>query len=570
MARRKSIALLVDHLGGDYQTGLYRAVEDAAGDSDVNLLVTVGRSLGAPNPIDAAQNEIYARLGPACVDGIVVGSGCIGGYVSPRTLAEFCADASPLPLCSVSANVAGVPSLAVSNRRGMRIVVEHLIVSHGCRRIAYIRGPHGGDEAQERFEGYRSALEEHGIEYVPRLVETGDFWIRSGAEAARHLLDSGRTFDALVAANDYMALGAIDVLRARGKRVPQDLLVAGFDDAPSARIASPSLTTVRQPLSRLGRLAVETIVRQWRSEAVQERVELDVELVTRQSCGCAYRALQSSLAPRAAVLGISQGPPRTVLEAFESRIDDLRQAMLRGLSAAPDAMAGWADRLLSALRAEFSGASGSFLLELEDVLDSAQPRADSIHHFNSVISAMRGHFRRSVTDTEQVCILDDLWHAAILLVGAALDRSHMRAAYESEHTQDVLRESVERLSTVLSHSAMMEALRSILPAVGIRSASVSVYEGESHRELRPLFVMADHLTADTEGQRFSSAKLAPEGFFPTDRRWAHIVMPLSFGSDHFGVAVFEGGAHASTYRELREEIGTALKLCGGISKPGER
>lgn len=73
---------------------------------------------------------------------------------------------------------------------------------------------------------------------------------QSGAEAARRLLDRGELFDALVVANDYMALGAIEVLRGRGVRIPQEVVVTGFDDVPSARIAYPSLSTVRQPLSR--------------------------------------------------------------------------------------------------------------------------------------------------------------------------------------------------------------------------------------------------------------------------------------------------------------------------------
>lgn len=551
--KRTSIALLLDYLGGDYQLGLLQPVEEAAREHDLNLIVAVGRALEAPAAVDATQNEIYARVGAERVDGVIVGSGCIGIHVDTAALARFLGRFGSLPKCSISAHLPGVPSLAVSNCQGMRAIVEHVIVTHGCRRIAYIRGPMGGDEAQARFEGYAAALAAHRLELEPNLVETGDFWIQSGAEAMRRLLDRGEKFEAVVVANDYMAIGALEVLHSRGKRIPQDFIVTGFDDVPSARLAFPSLSTVRQPLGRLGRLAVETILRQIDGQAVPDRVELDVDLVARQSCGCAYRSRDTGRSTP------PPGPPRGAGDEIDSQADVLRDVLSACVPMVPVALHGWADRLIASLRDELAGTRREFLIELEKILDDAQPRAEVIHQFNAVISALRSHFRRVPLGVREVRALEDLWHSAVLVVGAASNRSQMRTAFDAEHAQDVLRGSVERLATALSHPALTDRLREVLPTVGVHSAAISLYEDAARENLRAFFVWSNGKDQGAVGDVFPSSRIAPDGFLETDRRWSYFLMPLTFATEQLGVVLLDMQAHVSVPRMLREQIGAALK-----------
>lgn len=142
-----------------------------------------------------------------------------------------------------------VPSIVVDNQGGMAAVVEHMIRAHGRRRIAFIAGSPANPEAIVRLRTYELVLEEHGIDFDPRLVLQGQF-VRSEAYSAMEaLIASGVEFDAVVAANDAMALGAINALRKRRYRVPRDIPVAGFDDLTVARLGNPPLTTVAQPLT---------------------------------------------------------------------------------------------------------------------------------------------------------------------------------------------------------------------------------------------------------------------------------------------------------------------------------
>ena len=137
----------------------------------------------------------------------------------------------------------------VDNRGGGRIAAEHL-VALGRRRIATIAGPDDSSAAVERLDGVTDALSVAELDHT--LVEHGDFTRDGGVRAMERLLDRDPTIDGVTAASDNMAAGALHVLQLRGRRVPQDVAVVGFDDLPVAQMAQPALTTVQQPIRALG------------------------------------------------------------------------------------------------------------------------------------------------------------------------------------------------------------------------------------------------------------------------------------------------------------------------------
>jgi LacI family transcriptional regulator len=160
---------------------------------------------------------------------------------------------------------------------------EHLL-SLGHRRIGFIAGPTRLLCSRARLDGYRAALEGAGIPVDDALIVPGDFYHASGSTGASALLDLRKPPTAVFAASDQMALGAIEALRRRGLRVPEDMSVVGFDDLPEVRWLSPPLTTVRQPLTEMGKVAARTVLRLARGEELDSpRLELATELVVRAS-----------------------------------------------------------------------------------------------------------------------------------------------------------------------------------------------------------------------------------------------------------------------------------------------
>jgi LacI family transcriptional regulator, galactose operon repressor len=177
----------------------------------------------------------------------------------------------------------GIPSVSAANASGARAATEHLL-SLGHRRIAAIMGPADWMASTERLNGYRSALAAAGVLPALDLVVESDFSIESGEAAAGALLDLPEPPTAIFGFNDNVAIGAQRAAARRGLRLPDDLSVVGFDDSEQSGLVSPGLTTVRQPLAEMGRMAVSLLLRLLDHQRVEAMsIELATRLVVRES-----------------------------------------------------------------------------------------------------------------------------------------------------------------------------------------------------------------------------------------------------------------------------------------------
>jgi LacI family transcriptional regulator len=177
----------------------------------------------------------------------------------------------------------GIPCVTAAHASGAKQATSHLL-SLGHRRIATITGPTGWMATEERRNGYHAALAAVGVVPDPELEVTSNWTIAGGFEAALTLLDLPEKPSAIFCFNDNLAVGAMRAARARGLRVPDELSIVGFDDTEEAAIVTPALTTVRQPLAEMGRMAVSLLVRLLDKQRVEAlRVELATRLVVRES-----------------------------------------------------------------------------------------------------------------------------------------------------------------------------------------------------------------------------------------------------------------------------------------------
>ncbi|HXU01132.1 MAG TPA: hypothetical protein VN903_09075, partial [Polyangia bacterium] len=154
--RRPRIGVLVDSLRKTYQTTLLAGIAEVAYRRDVDIVVFAGGVLGAPRSDGINRNFVFDLCDKRSLDGVVILGGALGNYLGPASVAELCARLAPLPLASVAIAPPGVPGLLVDETPGMRQALEHLVVRHGCRRIAFIRGPSVNAEAEHRYEIYRT------------------------------------------------------------------------------------------------------------------------------------------------------------------------------------------------------------------------------------------------------------------------------------------------------------------------------------------------------------------------------------------------------------------------------
>lgn len=195
----------------------------------------------------------------------------------------------PIVFLSMQAQ-AGLAIAAVNNFDGARLAIQHLI-DQGRRRIGTITGPMAWWEARERFAGWKSALEEAGLS-APSSFSTESYWSAAGGERAmQQLLKQVPDLDAVFASSDQIALGALGALHRSGLRVPEDVAIVGFDNAPESAFYWPPLTTIYQKLTSVGRVAVQSLHqmikahRQHKAYTQAELTLIEPELIVRASSG---------------------------------------------------------------------------------------------------------------------------------------------------------------------------------------------------------------------------------------------------------------------------------------------
>lgn len=245
----------------------------------------------------AARRNGYALLiaasladGPQSLVASVAGR--VDGFaVLARTIAtedlELMARRLPVVMVAGPREIDHLDHVEVANQDGERELTTHLIVDHGLRHLAFVSGAEDSPDAAARFRGFQEALDKARLPVPPEPAVRGDFTQAGGRTATRRLLDRGPLPQGLVFANDQMAIGAYDVLERRGLRVPEDIAVVGFDGIPLGRVVRPSLTTVTQPMRRLGETAVDLLVDRLADPARDPRsVLLPVAQTRRTSCGC--------------------------------------------------------------------------------------------------------------------------------------------------------------------------------------------------------------------------------------------------------------------------------------------
>lgn len=180
-------------------------------------------------------------------------------------------------------HIEGASYVDVDNVNGAYTAARHLALL-GYKRIGYVAAPYNTTTGMDRLEGYKKALQESGLPFDPTLAAESDFTERGGYYSAQKLLHQRP--DALFVASDTMAIGAMRAIREAGLRVPHDIAVVGFDDLPPASQSTPALTTIRQPIRRLGVKLVETLLDIIDNGPLPpRRVIFGTELIIRDSCG---------------------------------------------------------------------------------------------------------------------------------------------------------------------------------------------------------------------------------------------------------------------------------------------
>jgi LacI family transcriptional regulator len=274
--KTNTLGLVLPDASADFYSPLLRGITDAATEAGYDVLIAI-----QPNGDD--MRPIRRSLGRHNADGLLA----FDLSYTDSELRQLYAQHVPVVLMYRSAPTGtSIPSIIIENTRGARQIVDHMLEAHGRRRIAFLRGQPKNEDSAWREHGYRQSLAAHGIAYDLALVGSGDYDEQKAYTTVTRWLAQGLEFDAIFAADDTSANGALAALTQGGKRVPHEIALAGFDDALVARYLNPPLTTVRAPTRNVGRVAVQQLIKLIETGKADTTTLLPIEMIIRQSCGC--------------------------------------------------------------------------------------------------------------------------------------------------------------------------------------------------------------------------------------------------------------------------------------------
>jgi LacI family transcriptional regulator len=276
--RTFTVGLVTTDYFGRFNMPVIAGIEDALGAAEILVFLCNVRD----DP--ERERKVVASLLAKQVDGIIV----MGRRIDPRPPVNVGLSGTPVVYAFSRVTEPDALCLAPDDAHGARLAIEHLL-RLGRRRFAHVTGPSQREAVQLRREGMTATLRDHGFDLPERRILSGEWSEAWGYDAAGLVLAGDPTVDAIFCGSDIIARGVLDGLRERGRRVPDDVAVVGFDNWEIvAEQTRPPLTTVDMNLHDLGREAAKRLLARVEGERAEGTIRLPCRLVVRASCGAAY------------------------------------------------------------------------------------------------------------------------------------------------------------------------------------------------------------------------------------------------------------------------------------------
>ena len=289
MDRPIEIALIVAGIDEEYQNGVIDGIRRCARSNKANIscFCAFGGVL-ANSTFDVGEYNIYSLINFSKFDGVILMTNTISDPVQKeRIIAKVKSTKLPVTILDCD-KYDEFYNISIDNFKAMKTIVDHIIEKHGVKLINYISGPTSNPEAVTRYNAYISSLQEHSIEQDFDREYFGEFRAVDGKTAVDTFMSSGLPRpQAIICANDAMALAAVEELSNFGYKVPEDIIVTGFDNIYNARNHLPALTTISRPLEKAGFKACEVLIGLINGKEFPKNIVLDAEPVFSESCGCA-------------------------------------------------------------------------------------------------------------------------------------------------------------------------------------------------------------------------------------------------------------------------------------------
>ncbi len=284
---KRNFAVLTTAIDAEAQVRLFKGIGRLAKKENCNIAVfnyftgtyeKEKHNLGEVNILNLPDLNLF--------DGIIIIANIFHLKVNQQIIGDILENVQ-VPIVTIGVRMDGCYYVGADNYSAMHQLVEHFVTHHGMRRLHFVTGPDENMDSQERFRAYRDVLAEHNIPFEEERVTHGDFYIAGGEAAAYQILNSHLPFpEAVICANDMMAITLSDIFRRKGYNLPGDIAISGYDYTREGRQCTPTLTSARLTTDKQGETALQVLLDLCEGKEVPAEILVPDEVMIRESCGC--------------------------------------------------------------------------------------------------------------------------------------------------------------------------------------------------------------------------------------------------------------------------------------------
>ncbi|HEY1405965.1 MAG TPA: substrate-binding domain-containing protein, partial [Spirochaetota bacterium] len=570
---KKTLCYFSIDLSNPFGETLLKSVYHRTLRHNLELFVVHGGMINSPNEWESQRNILYRWIAQKKIDALLISS--IFSFVNKSAIPEFLKPFKAVPTITLGEKIEGTPAIMVNNGKGFYDLVTHLVTQCGSRSFALITGPVNNSDSNERFDIVKSVLDKHQIPLDPNNIVCGTFGSASAISAIHELVDLRKaSFDTLICFNDFMAIAAMEDLKRRGFRIPEDIKITGFDNTYESIFMNPPLTTVEYPIYELGELGVDYINKMLSGETVPDVTTLMTQFAPRLSSGNISTINPSKIIGTTAVLpDVSLANVADIF--FEHHFETFCQSLFNGSRIyLPDDRKNWFVTQSTGLLKKLFSLQGLdvewFISELEQSIFVNHNNEWSTDLWESAFSRLPQ-------------ILDKISpEAAVRLKGVLASSKYFSHMYKNRYVinrlylqsteERYLLEMGEDLSTSFSLNMLAGNLALYCSYIGIRDCFVVSYTDQTMHSAQLLACIENGTQKDTSAyEEFSPYSILPSKLI--DKYPSLVMESLYVRNENIGYVLFNLGDHPGLlYKSLRHQISSSIKgaqLVSTINKYSE-
>ncbi|MBN1699978.1 MAG: GGDEF domain-containing protein [Spirochaetales bacterium] len=556
---------------GRFQSEIWMGLNSFCTKNNIDLVIFNGKLLKPFYKYDNQSNIIYEYVNNKIVDGLVIPSLLFLFGKNRQGVVQFIRKFKNLPVVSLGLPINGLLNVMIDQKAGMRSLCEHIIIHHSAKNILFISGQESHPDAVIRLNVLKKVLKENNMKMNPDLLGFGNFTSRSAEKIVQNVIDKNIKFDAIIAANDEMAIGAYTTLQNNNIKVPKDVIVTGFDDIDDMKYLVPPFTTVRQPLFEMGEKAGELLLKKINNEIISGNAVERAELVIRESCGCLLFSSKININNN-----IRINKNKETIECFLKEKNRIVPYMKSVLMSGEEINIDYDDLLNSFFDMfvkDISSESNADILVkyINDVfIHNIIIGSQNVYNWKQSLEIMKNFIYRNIdADSGVSSRIDEIFYKIDMMLLKFTQRAESYKNFVIDRNIWELSLILRSIRTASRYSELRNAVYNNLKILGIKTVYIFLYEKffENYRQpdfkipkKAQLFVKYEQVKEDHVEKGFiKTNELLPHEIFSAREKKTLLVFPLCSEIVHFGYVVYEmSNVENFIYESLTEQISSTL------------